>query len=355
MKKSIFFLAALLVSAVSMAQTPTVSASKVTMKYCKTTYGTVNIKTNDFPVTKDGYTFEKEGTYVKKMDNARGCDSVVTYVIQDRKGRLDGEFSVASGKRVQFSKGVLQFKSSNGITYPNDGCLKHQTADGEKPGIFQFAATQYLTAGNTHNNSGQGRADDQEWQDIFGRGASGVDNTYPYELSNFYCNDFSGTNYDWGVYNAIENGGKTPGMWRCMTMSEWQYLIGQTCDGYTLYGDNCRANANQKWGWGHITVNYNTVNGLVLLPDDWTLPAGCSWSAQNDNNYNETQWADMEANGAVFIATTGYYQSGYRQDATESYYYTSDDKFYGFDNYSMTPYSKCSNLFGFVRLVMDIK
>ena len=352
MKKILLFGAALVMAAVSMAQTPTVSASKVTMKYCQTSYGTVPIKTNSFPVNIDGFSFAHEGTYVRKLMNVRGCDSVVTYIIEDRKGRLDGEFSVASGKKVRFSKGNLQYKASNGTAFPNAGCLKHATAVGDKPGIFQFASHQYETAGSTHNNNRQQNPNDQEWQDIFTRGASGYSENPCYFTD--YCNDMSGTNYDWGVFNAIENGGKEPGSWRCLKMSEFQYLFGKNSSGSDV--SPCRANAAQKWGYGHITVNSTTINGVILLPDTWSLPSTCSFTPQSsNNNYTAAQWEAMEENGAVFIPTTGYYQSSYRQDATESYYYTSDGDFFGFDNYQFYGYTKCAGLYGFVRLVVDVQ
>jgi len=354
MKKILLFGAALMMAAVSMAQTPTVSASKVTMKYCQTSYGTVPIKTNSFPVNIDGFSFAQEGTYVRKLENVRGCDSVVTYVIEDKKGRLNGEFSVASGKKVQFSVGLLQFRSSNGTAYPNAGSLKHQTVDGEKQGEFRFAANQYTTIGSVSSSYS---ANSTGWKDIFSRGSSG--NTMnPWEFSN-YSSNIAGTNNDWGVYNAISNGGNQPGLWRCLTMAEYKYLLG-TCD-QSNNSQNispCRANAAQKWGWATLSINNTSINGLVILPDEWTLPSGCSFTAQSQSNsYNAEQWAKMEENGAVFLPTTGYYQNnGYRSDATESWYNTADTQcIWGLEDWRIKTYSATQSLYCFVRLVMDVQ
>ena len=47
------------------------------------------------------------------------------------------------------------------------------------------------------------------------------------------------------------------------------------------------------------------VPGLVLLPDEWTLPEGLSFTAQpadyTTNTYTAGQWSEMEAAGAVFL------------------------------------------------------
>lgn len=354
MKKLFFLFAAMMVAVVVMAQTPTVSASKVTMKYCMTTYGIVPVKTNGFPVQKDGFSFPAEGTYVRKLVNVRGCDSVVTYVVEDKKGALDGVFTVASGKRVRFSMGLLQFRASNGTAYPNAGSLKHQTKDGEKQGQWRFAPNQYTTIGDVGNNKGQNNANSTSWQDIFSRGSSGY-TMNPWSFTN-YSTAIVNTNNDWGVYNAISNGGDEPGLWRCLKLAEYKYLLG-TCDQGTSNSQNispCRANAAQKWGWATV----NGINGLVILPDVWTLPAGCSFTAQSQSNtYSIAQWTKMEENGAVFFPTTGYYQSStYHVDAAESWYNTADTEYiWGLEDYRIRTYSATQSLYCFVRLVQDVQ
>ena len=69
----------------------------------------------------------------------------------------------------------------------------------------------------------------------------------------------------------------------------------------------------------------NGVNGSILLPDNWVLPAGASFTASttqgledqgsdyhnnNGNNfshntYSAKQWATMESAGAVFLPAAG--------------------------------------------------
>ena len=100
-----------------------------------------------------------------------------------------------------------------------------------------------------------------------------------------------GTFIDWGN-NAISNGGNTVNQWHMLTPSEWQYLFN-----------------NHQYGIGNI----NGVGGVILLPDSWTLPTGCSFTfgfASNNfgwthNNYTLAQWEQMEGAGAVFLPAAG--------------------------------------------------
>ena len=134
------------------------------------------------------------------------------------------------------------------------------------------------------------------WTDLFSWGASGYEEIYPYKVAQYYKgeNDIAGTNYDWGVYNAISNGGNQAGLWRTLTKDEWVYLI------------NTRTDAASKKGFATV----NNVTGLVLLPDDWTLPADVTFTsgASGDyaqNTYSSDDWSKMEVNGAVFLPAAG--------------------------------------------------
>ena len=96
--------------------------------------------------------------------------------------------------------------------------------------------------------------------------------------------------YDWGVFNAISNGGNRPGMWRTLDSAEWRYLFYD------------RPNAVYKCGFAMI----DTIRaGLVVLPDNWVLPAGLTFvpglRSFNSNLYTEAQWEQMQEAGAVFL------------------------------------------------------
>lgn len=122
-------------------------------------------------------------------------------------------------------------------------------------------------------------------------------NNYGYGPSTFLTDkNLTGTsaNYDWGVYNAISNGGNEAGQWRTLTIDEWNYI----------FYDRPLA----QYLRSQATVC--GVHGYVLLPDDFTLPEGLSWSYQtNDwdtNTYGPQSWSAMEATGAVFLPAAGY-------------------------------------------------
>ncbi|MBQ0015573.1 MAG: hypothetical protein KBT04_01130 [Bacteroidales bacterium] len=225
-------------------------------------------------------------------------------------GCLPGMFSVSPTKTVQFSQGNLQ--------YSNKG--SHQCADGTtKPGDWRFAAHQYDYVGNDNANINSSYAG---WIDLFGWGTSGYNGCEPY-LSSMDESDFgslgvsdlvdSNANYDWGVYNTISNGGNGLGKWRMLTHDEWTYLC------FT------RPNASSKCGNAIV----NGMRGVVFLPDNWTLPTGCTFTSGNGsgwttNDYTATQWLAMESAGAVFLPT-----AGYRQGSTviyaggDGYYWSS--------------------------------
>lgn len=246
-----------------------------------------------------------------------------------------GVFSVSATSKVTFSLGNLQYNAALG---------SHQCADGTtKQGTWRFAEHQWDMVGmgygqtNTSNSDyiggtvtdGDNRSIGSTyngWIDLFGWGTSGWDNTAndpyavnynPWSISTStvnstynYCGygpstnqtdvNLTGTsaNYDWGVYNQI--GDDAPGTWRTLTSDEWNYLF------------DSRANASSKYGVGMV----NGVTGMILLPDEFTLPSGLTFNAgvassygyqyyQTKNNYTSAQWALMEDAGAVFLPAAG--------------------------------------------------
>lgn len=171
------------------------------------------------------------------------------------EGALPGLYSVSATKKVRFSKGNLQYKDGEG---------------------WRFAEHQYGCV-DYH-----GTWDPAEWIDLFcfgkwGRGQNPIETIGPFE----WIDDFSGT---------ID--GQSD--WRTTTIDEWKYLLQE------------RADASQK----HAAATVNEVHGLVLLPDNWTLPTGSSFNAGfvsewATNNYNSDQWLAMESAGALFLPAAG--------------------------------------------------
>ena len=194
-----------------------------------------------------------------------------------------------SGTQVRFSPGNLQ------ATYDGSSWTWH------------FAEHQWDYIGNKPGNttvaflspwiSGTGTVDLFGWSTdktnvYIGKGLNGV------YFNNYYGINNSTDNYtvdcgnfiDWGT---LEISGYAANTWRTLSHEEWQYLF------------NGRTNASQKYAQATV----NGIHGLVVLPDGWELPAGCKFIAgMNDwgtNVYDATQWASMEANGAVFLPAAG--------------------------------------------------
>ena len=189
-------------------------------------------------------------------------------------GVLPGKFSVAVDKQIQFSQGNLRYKASTDN--------------------WRFAYNQYDFVGLANTNISDTYTG---WVDLFNWGAG--DN--PTNV-----NAVPPSFVDWGT-NAISNGGNEANLWRSMTSSEWVYLL------------TGRANADKLFGMGTV----NGVNGLILLPDDWSgdlfadTENGLIYREDNKNYYNHNptnysfhtytteQWAVMEDAGAVFVPAAG--------------------------------------------------
>ena len=220
------------------------------------------------------------------LDSIRG-------IIADEKhyaidGELNGIFSVSTTEKVRFSKGNLQYR-------PNID-------------TWRFAENQFSTS-NSDNNYVSMVQYCPYWIDLFGYGTSnwkGSGNTYqPWSYSPIHSDYSESTdgddligmhaNADWGFFNPIINGGNQMGVWRTLTYNEWTYIITE------------RPNATNLRGLATIAG----VSGLIILPDEWSNPAGLaafnnSMSAYSDNAYTVTTWNIMEAAGAVFLPAAGY-------------------------------------------------
>ena len=264
------------------------------------------------------------------------------------EGALKGLFTInAEGGRIAFSQGNLQYKKQG----------KHATAQDSLVGIWRFAEHQYDVIGeyNIQNLS------NDDWISFFGWGTSGFKNTatdpyavcyMPWVIDKGTINDtynaygygpsthrpdadLVGTSayYDWGVYNAISNGGDQPGLWRLMSRAEWEYLLGSRANAKTLF----------------TLANVDGTNGFIIFPDDWTAidtipfvpiisdsttsqynPDGSvswvhprSWKKDYfaDNIYTLAQWEAMEAQGAVFLPAEGW--RGATRKGQDCNYWTS--------------------------------
>lgn len=211
-------------------------------------------------------------------------------------GCLPGRFSIGDSQQVMFSKGNLQYSTIE----------NHLTATPSvEPGTWRFAETQYMYIGDGNASAGENY---NGFIDLFGWGTSGwnsgVSAYQPYSTSTINDDyltmyDLNGTNADWGRYNAIQNGGNQPGMWRVLSSEEWQYLLNDSNERRS--GRNAQAT---------LVINGDDYHGVLLLPDSFELPAGCQYTAGyangfSTNIYTQEQWEMMEQAGAVFLVAAG--------------------------------------------------
>ncbi len=225
------------------------------------------------------------------------------------EGLLQGVFSVSPTKKIQFSQGNLQYLASENI--------------------WRFAEEQYAIC--AEDNVGA-TSIHKSWIDLFAWATSGYHNSLDYY--NIYYNPWergdkdnaysemnysgfgpslnmedlnltlSSANYDWGVYNAITNGGNKKGVWRTMTAEEWNYLL------------NVRENSKQKIG---LAVIHNR-HGLLLLPDEVNI-GGLSFVPLADeitiNKYTDEEWKNLEKKGVVFLPNAGTLDGTYNYNSLD--------------------------------------
>jgi hypothetical protein len=217
-------------------------------------------------------------------------------------GTLKGKFTVdENGKQVYFSQGNLQYNA-----YQDK---------------WRFAKNQWdfvgdnvkgtVTEGGVKSSNSKISSNYDGWIDLFGWGTGKNPTQTSTNTSDYH--EF----FEWGD-KPIVNGGNTAELWRTLKSGEWAWLF------------RGRANAEDLFGLGNI----NGINGVFLLPDNWTKPEGVNFTPSTKcedatlgklelqgetypyffnekaesfqhNPYTEEQWAKMEAAGAVFIPIAG--------------------------------------------------
>ena len=258
-------------------------------------------------VSQDGLcSARQKGKAVVTVTAVGGQTATCSLTVTDEDVSKIHLFGKNSGRPIRFSPGNLQYSNSG----------SHACADGTtKPGKWRFAPRQYDVIGNGNSSISSTYTG---WIDLFGGGTSG----YAVEP---YTSSTSGLGYkktdgynEWGAYNAIVRGDAVdePGTWRCFSQG----------DMYTIL--ESRENASNLYGVGRV----DNVNGVILLPDDWVLPAGVTFTpgkAANEgsayyagvNNYTAQQWSKMEEAGAVFLPEAGY-RTGTSFTSTPGRYWT---------------------------------
>lgn len=232
---------------------------------------------------------------LEELENANAAIVPIVNMEPTHAVITSGKFSVSVNKKVNFSQGNLQYQASTNT--------------------WRFAENQYDVIGIWNKKISSNY---NEWIDLFGWGTGEeptkiTSDIYAYSV-------FS----DWGK-NEISNGHDKS--WCTLTQSEWDYLI------------NTR---NTKPGVRYAKAKVNSVNGMILLPDDWDsnlyiINQYNNKSAHFDSNFiSLDDWNGfLESNGAVFlpaagcrnetsvesIGDKGYYWSSTPNTASNSSYY----------------------------------
>ena len=277
------------------------------------------------------------------------------------EGSIPSLFSISETQQVFFSKGNLQYQASSNT--------------------WRFAEHQYDFVGGTQYGEEYGNVYENGvkcdnslisptysgWIDLFGWATSGWNNNNHYyqpwdtestnstidgygygyfdgEYAN-YSMTGDAANCDWGVYNAIINGGNEPCRWRTLSDDEWSYLLHYRPN--SAYKKS-KATVDGKQGW-------------ILLPDAWIQPDGIDFlgSASNYemNVYTLHEWTLLENAGAVFLpcagSRSGSSQIDYRYTAN---YWSSTRSSSGYAEivYNLEAYYVQERYFGLsVRLVQN--
>lgn len=180
------------------------------------------------------------------------------------EGLLPGVFSVSPTRKIQFSRGNLQYQANTAT--------------------WRFAKEQYDVIGMANANINETY---KGWIDLFGWGTG----KYP-TLATAQNSDYKSYS-EWGK-NIIYNGGNIANQWNTLSSEEWQYLF------------SGRTNADSLYGFGCI----GGINGIILIPDLDSIPESLSFKAggkkYTQNVYNNDQWTLMQGAGVVFLPAAGY-------------------------------------------------
>ena len=244
--------------------TATVTPDNATDKTVTWTSSDASVAT----VTDGKVTAVKEGeaTISAKADDKTAECKVTVDASKPINKYVAKAFSVSETKQVYFSSGNLQYHCKN-----------------KK---WRFAPLQYDIIGEDNANI----SDDYDgYIDLFGWGTG--DNPTLAIVNDGYYATFT----DWGA--KMDDGN----VWQTLTTDECAYIIKN------------RENASEKYGVAEVAG----VQGLILLPDVWSLPENLSFNCgltasgepeyyKTQNNYSAEDWQKMEAAGAVFLPSSGY-------------------------------------------------
>lgn len=204
-------------------------------------------------------------------------------------GELNGLFTInASGDKVQFSQGNLQWSGTNG---------------------WRFASNQWDIIGSNANNTSP-TSSNESYMDLFCWGATGLNGVAPNtEYSYLSGSSVLSGNNDWGTNIGAS--------WRTLTSDEWAYLFNTRASGSTVNGTS-----NARYAFATIRTDVNSgINGIILFPDgvnfaasEFTTLGTVNGVSSYATKCTSDQWTALEGKGCVFLPA-----SGFRSGSTVSY------------------------------------
>ncbi len=221
--------------------------------------------------------------------------------VPKQDNELTGYFSVSNNLKVVFSRGNLQHWGGTDYT----------------TGTWKFADRQYDFFGDFNlSNGGYYRTD---YTDLFtwSNSRSNDYGIHSYDAWDDNVTWLSGGNWrEWGNMPIQTNASSTSttgesNVWFTLTAAEWNYLINLRVPvNETPKAPQLRGRAHIYGIINHPSGNNVTeVDGFILLPDDWEtedLPSGLSFDPDDINEYDQAEWARMEAAGAMFLPAAGW-------------------------------------------------
>lgn len=298
--------------------------------------------------TKKGELTFYRGIQAKRFYSSGGSPLEVTTTTYSvgTEGLLSGLFTVSgtggNAKKVRFSQGNLQYIGSAdkpywrfadhqydylGTTVSQNSNLENVDRD-----LFGWATSGYhrgIDSVNCRNypfsteKDGIGYSDAEHvyvpsGSDYPGYGPTRISLSHGYIPQRFQIGPsyFGGASidYDWGIHDAIKNGGDMPGLWRTLTKAEWVWLVGPPSS--INPGTNCRTSStvNGVSNARFVAATVNNVHGIIIFPDSYSHPSNVTQptninvrtSSWNSNVYNDVDWAKMESAGCVFLPAAGY-------------------------------------------------
>ena len=222
--------------------------------------------------TVDGVEVSTEATYTFTIE--ADVELVANFdEVQGTTVAESGVFTIGKNKTAVFATGNLQYKK-----------------DGENE-TWRFAKQQYQVVGE--QNIELGHPEFTGWIDMLGWSTNNEGNNFgvnPNNVNELYDGEF----VDWGTKMGAE--------WSTLSADDWKYLL------------ITRANAAAL----KQVARVGEMVGILLFPDVWTMPEGCTVEAEKDEyfnvniyNYTIAQWNEMEATGAVFLPAAGRRTGGY--------------------------------------------